>query len=477
MLALARFYSFISVALALASIGESAERAGRPNLLFLLADDLRYDALGCTGSAVARTPNIDSLAKRGVSFDGAYVTTAICMTSRASIMTGQYAARHGVNSFGKPLSDEQLRESYFGQLKEAGYQLGFVGKWGVGDPPDGLFDGNFGYAGQGSYLGHADGRHLTRRLADQAEAYLRSVSVQRPFCLSVSFKAPHVDEGQSNTPFRHDPEYNQLLADFQFPKPALASAEFFESLPEPLRQSENRIRWRERFSTPELYQRSMRGYYRLVTGMDAAIGRLLRALDESDLADNTVVVFTSDHGFYLGERGFAGKWYAHDLSTRIPLFVCDPRCPESAGERRDALVLNIDLAPTLLDLAGLPVPAAMQGRPITPWLTAHGPSGWRDSFYYEHQFEYPTIPKSEAYRKGDWKYIRYSETTPVVEELYDLAADPDEEHNLASEPAHLDRLTRMRQGLAAIRKEASSPAPERPSQQIASDRRSDAAGQ
>lgn len=445
--------------LALTCLGGVSFAAERPNLVFLLADDMRYDALGANGNPIVQTPALDRLAAEGVSFDRAYVTTAICMTSRASIMTGQYARTHGINRFGQELTDDQLRETYFGRLKEAGYDLGFVGKWGVGKPPDDLFDFNAGYDGQGRYYAKPGGEHLTSRLTGQAEEYLGQQSPGgKPFCLSVSFKAPHVDEGPAPEPFNADTRLASLYADATIPEPSLGSDAFFGSQPEFLRTSENRIRWEQRFATPEMYQRSVKGYYRLITGIDRAVHRLRRRLAERGLAENTVIVFASDHGFYLGERGFAGKWYAHELSIQIPLIIYDPsRAPDRRGERLEAVALNIDIAPTLVDYAGAESPTTMQGRSLRQLLEGAPPTDWRRDFYYEHDFEYATIPRSEAIRTDRFKYIVYPEHEPRYEELYDLQADPDESTNLADQASSGATLASLRSRLDALRRQAASP--------------------
>ncbi|MEO0530023.1 MAG: sulfatase [Planctomycetota bacterium] len=440
------------------------EEASRPNLLFLLADDLRFDALSSNGNEIVETPHLDRLARDGVSFDNAMVTTSICMISRASIMTGQHVGRHGVTEFGHQLSAEQLRASYFGRLKRAGYRLGFVGKWGVGAPPEYLFDYDCAYNGQGNYYGYptTPDKHLTQFLGEQAEEFVETDDGARPFCLSVSFKAPHVDDGNAERPFNFDRRLSNLYESETIPDAPLSSDAFFAALPEMLRESENRIRWRHRFGTDELYQQSVKDYYRLIAGMDRAIGSMLNRLEEHGLAENTVVIFTSDHGFYLGERGFAGKWYPHEISLRIPLIVYDPRVARdsSTGDiepnRPTAVALNIDIAPTLLDYAGVPIPQRMQGRSLRPFVEQRTVTDWREEFYYEHPFDYATIPYSEAVRTDRWKYIVYRDQSGACyEELYDFVSDPDEEHNLINDPAHRSELDSLRTRLRVLKQQAS----------------------
>jgi arylsulfatase A-like enzyme len=428
--------------------------AERPNIVFLLTDDQRADALGCYGNTIIQTPHIDSLAARGARFTNAFVTTSICMTSRASIMLGQYAARHGVNDFSTPLTAEQLGDSYFGRLKAAGYRLGFAGKWGVGQPPNEFFDFGRGYPGQGWYYDpdDPDRPHMTEHLGNQAIEFLETCDGERPFCLSVSFKAPHVQDQDRQQPFRYETRLESLYADVAIGDVPLMSPRHFEALPGFLRASENRARWEVRFATPELYQRSVKGYYRLITGVDQQVGRILAKLAEIGAAENTIVIYSSDNGFFLGERGWAGKWYAHDVSIRVPLIVYNPHLPrERQGATRDEMALNIDIGPTILDLAGVEAPGVMQGRSLAPLLRGEAAGDWRDEFFYEHHFEHPRIPRSEGVRTRRWKYIRYLDSEPMYEELYDLQDDPDEEHNLARDDARQEELDNMRSRLQVLR--------------------------
>lgn len=435
-----------------------AQTGSRPNLIFLLTDDQRADTLGAMGNRIIRTPHIDRLAQRGVTFNNAFVTTAICMTSRASILSGQYAARHGDWDFNHAFTPEQLAATYPGLLKQAGYHLGFIGKWGVGPPPEKLFDYDRAFPGQGNYFVKRDGQqiHLTRLMGEEALEFLAGAPTDRPFCLSISFKAPHVQDSESvnEQPFVSDPAHASWYADVTIPPPKLAATQYFERLPEFLKNSENRARWAARFWGPARYQECVRGYYRLISEVDDEVGRIVAELDKRKLADKTVIVYTSDHGFYLGEYGFSGKWYAHEVSIRVPLIVCDPRLPPSRqGTRRDEMALNIDLAPTLLELAAAPIPERMQGRSLVPLVAGQQPE-WRHEFFYEHHFKHPRIPPSEAVRTERWKYMRFVDSQPLYEELYDLPADPPEENNLAQSPRHAGTLDEMRAKWAQLREQA-----------------------
>ena len=429
----------------------------RPNIVFFLTDDQQADALGCYGNRIIQTPHVDALAKAGVAFDKAFVTTAICMTSRASILTGQYAARHGIHGFRQPLSDAQFRESYPAILKRSGYRIAHVGKWHLDAPPAGEYDFLRWFRGTGWFYENGDRKtpHLTGRLGNDALEFLDGEDGSQPFCLTVAFKAPHVQDQWANQyPYdRADPRLVELYRDVTIPDPKLNKPEFFDALPEFLRDSENRVRWGIRFVTRSRYQQSVKNYYRLLSGVDREVGRVVAKLKEKGLADNTVIIYMSDHGYYLGERGLAGKWFAHDVSMRIPLIIHDPRAaPSRRGQRIDHVALNIDLAPTILGLAGLNKSDTMQGESLVPLLNSR-PADWRTEFFYEHRLNtYKGIPQSEGVRTPRWKYIRWlSWNTPVDgsppalhEELYDLGNDPDEANNLALSPTSGTQLEAMR---------------------------------
>jgi arylsulfatase A-like enzyme len=432
----------------------------RPNLVFLLADDLRWDALGCMGDPVVRTPNIDRLAQRGVLFRNAFVSTSICCVSRATFFTGQYCRRHGINDFNTPLTAAQWGQTYPALLRAAGYRTGFVGKFGVGDAKAVAaaakdFDYYKGLPGQaGPFFDPKDPTHThaTARFGEQAIEFIRAGNTSQPFCLSVSFSAPHARDGQ---PREYPPDRRDegLYADATIPVPKLATDAAFRRLPDFAQNSEGRRRWERRFATPEMFQRIVKDYYRVITGMDREVGRIVAGLGER--ADNTVIVFMSDNGYILGERGMADKWLPYEESIRVPLIVVDPRATATRGRKVDAMALNIDIAPTLLDEAGLPVPAGMQGSSLVPLVrNGDAPSGWRTEFFYEHLTLPDRIPPTEAVRTEQWKYFRWLSGKPPIEELYDLRADPREEHNLAGDPAQANTLAQLREKWSKWREQA-----------------------
>ena len=428
--------------------------SARPNFLLILSDDQRWDALGCVGDPALQTPHLDALAARGRLFQNHFVTTPICAVSRASIFTGQYLRRHGMSDFKRTLSPARWAETYPLLLRAAGYHTGFVGKFGIGgraavQARAADFDFWRGLTGQGGehFIAPNDATktHATAHQGDQSLEFLRTAPAGPPFCLSISFMAPHARDGQPRE-FEPDRRDESLYRDVIFRRPATASDEFFSRLPPFVQTSESRRRWTPRFATENQFQSTLRDYYRLVTGMDREVGRLVTELERLGHLENTVVVFTSDNGFSLGDRGLADKWLMYDESIRAPLIIFDPRAPAALrGVRIDAMSLNLDLAPTLLDYAGIPAPSAMQGRSLRPLVESpKAPGDWREEFFFEHHYAPEIIPPSEGVRTTRWAYLRWLAPNPELEELYDLAADPLQTRNLAAAPSHQDVLARLR---------------------------------
>ncbi len=453
-----------SAAAAMALTGcdkELAERRAaarrQPNIIFLLTDDHRADAMGCAGNPIIQTPNMDVLAAIGIRFTNAFVTTSICASSRASIFTGQWTRRHGIIDFGTHFSEEALAQTYPMLLSQAGYRIGFIGKYGVGpkrDLPIDKYDYWKGFPGQGRYENKdEDGnyKHLTQIMGEQAIEFLQGCSEEQPFCLSVSFKAPHVQDSDPRQ-FLYDRAYSELYSDVIIPTPETAHPRYFDALPEFLRASEARRRWKIRFPNPEKFQESVKGYYRLITGVDVVIGKIRDQLKQLNFNDNTVIMLIGDNGFYLGEYGLAGKWFPHELSIRVPLLVYDPRADSKRrGVTLDQMALNVDIAPTILDLAHLRAPRQMQGRSLLPLLKGRKPR-WRTDFFYEHPFKHKTIARTEALRTQRWKYARYIDFD--YEELYDLENDPTETINLAKDEKYQKTLTSLRKRCNDLAKKA-----------------------
>ena len=421
----------------------------RPNIIFLLTDDHRWDVLGAAGNDIIQTPELDQIAHTGVRFRNAYVTTPICAVSRASIFSGQYERRHGIHDFGTDFAPEALALTYPVLLEEAGYWTGFIGKYGVGkNMPEEAFDVWYGIPGQPTYeTTDEDGApiHLTRLMGRQAVAFLEHAPENQPFSLSISFKAPHVQDGDPRQ-FIYDPAYEGLYQDVTVPVPETAAPDYLEQLPPFLRSdsTEARRRWQIRFATPEMYQRSVKGYYRLITGVDVVVGQIRDALRRLGHDDDTVIIYMGDNGFFLGEHGLAGKWYGYEESIRVPLLIYDPRLPEPLrGQVRDEMALNVDVAPTILSLAEIPVPQQMQGRSLLP-LVRGEEVDWREDFLFEHLFSHTRIPRSDGIVGGRYKYLRYMDQEPVYEQLFDLEEDPHEVTNLAGRPGYASILERMR---------------------------------
>jgi arylsulfatase A-like enzyme len=418
----------------------------RPNIIFLLSDDQRWDSLGCMGNPIVRTPHVDRLAEQGTLFRNNFVTTSICMTSRASILTGLYASVHRINDFSTSFTVEQYARTYPERLRNAGYHVGFIGKYGVGDRmPADRFDYWAGFPGQGRYFPEGEGgAHLTDIMGDQAIEFLDRAPAGRPFCLSVSFKAPHVEDPDPRQ-FLYSRATENLYADTEIPVPETADPRYISLRPVEVQRSEGRRRWGVRFSTPLLFQQSVRAYYRLITEIDTVVGKIRQQLEKSGADRNTVIVYSSDNGFYLGEHGLAGKWLMHEESIRTPMIVWDPRRPNSErGRSISEMTLNIDIAPTLLSLAGIDPDPSVQGRDLGP-LMAGQQAGWRNDWFYEHRFtNNGWIPQTEGVRTQRCKYTLYTDTEPAWEELFDLDRDPKEKENLAASPVHQAQIESMR---------------------------------
>jgi arylsulfatase A-like enzyme len=425
--------------------------------VFIVIDDLRWDAPGFMGNTLVQTPHLDALAAQGVVFEKSFVTTSICAVSRASFFTGQWMKRHRITDFATGLSGAQWADSYPGRLRQAGYRTGFIGKFGVGqaaavEAAETHFDFWRGEKGQGSpdFIDPRDPArtHQTARLGGHALEFIDGSTADKPFCLSISFTAVHARDGRPRE-FQPDDRDAALYADVTFPLPRTATDDAHQRLPEAVQQSEGRVRWKRRFATPEMTQDILRDYFRLLTGVDREVGRLQDSLRQRGLADRTVIIVTGDNGFALGDRGLADKWFMWEEDIRVPTVVFDPRLPEAQrGRRVSALTLNVDFAPTLLDLAGLETPGNMQGRSLAPWLRGETPADWRREFYYEHVTLPQMIPPCEGVRTEQHKYIRWTNSSPLLEELYDLTADPFEETNLAGDAAHTATLEKLRAATA-----------------------------
>jgi len=442
--------------------------AERKNILFFLADDQRNEVLGCYGHPIAKTPTLDRLASEGVRFENAFCEVPICAASRASIFTGLSQRTHGFNFCVPPIERKYIETSYPVLLKAAGYRTGFVGKYGVEYAKPGMkerFD-FFKPIDRNPYLKTMpDGslRHETELCGDAAIEFIQSNSNQVPFCLSVSFNASHAEDGdlRPGYHFQWPKSTDGMYEGIQMPAPRLGDKKYYEAMPPFLQDRDelNRKRFYWRWDTPEKYQVNMRAYLRMVSGIDNTIARVLDALKEAGLDKNTVIVYTADNGYMMGDRGTAGKWNHYEQSLRVPLIIYDPSAPkEQRGRTATEMVSNIDLAPTFLRLAGVEPPPLYQGESLVPILKGETPDGWRKDIFCEHKFT--LFPDWRGVRSESYKYaVYYDQPEGPYECLYDLKSDPEEFTNLAANPEYAKVREAMRKRLDAYNRNI----PERPS--------------
>lgn len=440
-------------ALALAMPLASAATPSKPlNIVVLYADDWRHDTLGAAGHPVVKTPHLDRLAKEGMRFTHNCVTTAICGVSRATLLTGQWMSRHGNPAFA--MFTTPWAETYPGLLRRNGYHVGHIGKWHNGTFPQDKFDFGRAYSGT-HWIREADGTkiHVTQKNENDALEFLRTRPTDKPFVLTLAFFATHAED-QNPLQFLPQPASMELYKDTVIPVPKTSSDEDFKRLPPFIanEQNEGRVRYHWRFDTPEKYQTMMKNYYRLATEVDATCGRVLAALRQQGLLENTLVIFTADNGYFHAEHGLADKWYPYEESIRTPLIVRDPRMPAAQrGQTNDDFTLNVDLAPTFLAAAGIAAPARMQGRDLSSLYLASNAPAWRTEFFYEHATikNIHFIPSSEALVRKEVKYLYWPDFQH--EELFDLTADRAETHNLAAAPNQAKTLASLRSRFAELK--------------------------
>lgn len=443
------------IACALALTGDTARVRGqqRLNVVLLIIDDVRWDSIGAAGNKVVHTPRLDQLAKEGVRFGQARVTTAICMVSRASLLTGQYMSRHGITAFGRALTPEAFASTYPAVLRRAGYWVGHVGKYDVGQPRQGDYDFLRAYHGVHWIESGSERVHVTEKNARDSLEFLKSRPKDQPFALAVGFFAAHAQDNAREqylpqdwsapfykgkrvpTPIHGDPRYKAALPPF------LASE-----------ANEGRVRYHWRFDTPESYQSYMTRYYRLITEVDGAVGRIVDELKAQGVYENTLLVFVGDNGYFHADRGLADKWYPYEEALRVPLIVRDPRLAASRrGRTLEQLALNIDIAPTIVSAAGLEVPSVMQGEDVSPLYLRSAISFWRDEFFYEHPtiISKDRIPSSQAVVRRDWKYVEWPEFD--YRQLFNLKDDPGELGNLSTDSAHAAQRFKLQAALTAWR--------------------------
>jgi N-acetylglucosamine-6-sulfatase len=437
----------------------SAQSKSKPrNIIFMLTDDHRYDAMGfLKGQSWLETPHLDSMAAHGVHAPNAFVTTALCSPSRASILTGQYAHKHKVVDNANPIPKGT---TFFPQLLKSGanYQTAFFGKWhmgGEGDEPQPGFDRWVSFRGQGTYNPsrnglNVDGQrvpqkgYITDEMTDYALDWLGKRDAQRPFFMYLSHKAVHAE-------FEPAPRHKGKFAGkkFLYPK-SYAPAKPEQDAPMWVRNQRNSWHgvdypYHSTLDIAEYYQR----YAETLCGVDDSVGRVMDFLRAQNLFDSTLVVYMGDNGFAFGEHGLIDKRTAYEESMRVPMLL---QCPEllGRGKKLNEVVANIDLAPTFLEAAGLKATPEMQGRSFLPLLRGEKVQ-WRTGLLYEYYWErsFPQTPTIHALRTDRYKYIRYQGLWDV-DELYDLQEDPLEMRNLINSPERQETARRLNKELFEI---------------------------
>lgn len=433
--------------------------AQKPNIIFLLTDDQSIDAVGCYGNKDVITPNLDKLASEGVRFANHYDTTSICMASRCSVLTGLYEYRHGCNFGHGDLERRVFATSYPAKLRQAGYFTGFAGKIGFvmqGEPFEAFekeFDVWAGGPGQTDYKTAKNQGiakyanqypHCSRAYGAWAQDFLKNAKQSgKPFCMSISFKAPHM-------PFTPDPvDLNLYKSKTTFTRPLNYGMEKGMHLSPQVHASRAATKYREWVND---YDNTVRLYYALITGVDAAVGMIREGLQREGLDQNTVIIFTSDNGYNKGAHGFGDKVIPYEEGSKAPLLIYDPRVPkENASKVCEAVTANVDMCATILALAGVPAPEGIDGRSLLTLLT--NPSGkvreWLPLFNHwgEHAAQSMAVVSSE------WKYIHWyyggaagknSAAMKPTEELFFLSKDRIEMANLAGDSQSAEQLTAAR---------------------------------
>lgn len=429
----------------------------KPNIIFILTDDQRFDAIGYAQNKFVKTPEMDELANSGTYFKTAIVTTPICAASRASIFTGLHERAHNYNFHTGDIREEYMLDSYPKLLKDNGYHTGFFGKYGVSyDDLHKQFDEYESYDRNNRYKDRRgyfyktlknDTVHLTRYTGEKALEFIGdNASNDKPFCLSLSFSAPHAHDGAPEQYFWQT-ETDKLLQDITIPEPDLGDDKYFEEQPQIVRDGFNRLRWTWRYDTPEKYQHSLKGYYRMIAGIDLEIAKIRAKLKAEGIEKNTVIILMGDNGYFLGERQMAGKWLMYDNSIRVPLIIYDPRV--NKHQDIDDMVLNIDVTSTIADLAGVKAPQTWQGKSLMPIVNQNTKSIERDTILIEHLWDFSKIPPSEGIRTKKWKYFRYV-NDQTLEELYNLEKDPRETKNLIGSRKHKEIADNLRNKLDQI---------------------------
>jgi len=466
----------------------AAEPARRPNIIYIMTDDHASHALSCYGSKINETPNLDRIANEGMRFSNAFCTNSICAPCRAVVLTGKYSHLNGV--IDNRLKFDGSQQTFPKLLQAAGYETAMVGKWHLKTDPTGFDYWNV-LPGQGAYYNPAMIEmgerkkytgYVTDIITDHCLNWLKGRQGDKPFCLMYHHKAPH-------RRWEPGPKYLTMYDDREIPEPATlfddnagrgtAAKEQDMSIEKTMTRNDLKLTptrnltpqqkqaWdaaygpkNEAFEKANLegkelirwkYQRYIKDYLRCIASVDDNVGRLLDYLDESGLARDTIVVYTSDQGFYLGDHGWFDKRFMYEESLRMPLLVRYPG-EIRPGSVSDDIVLNLDFAETFLDYAGVPVPADMQGRSMRSVLRGRTPKDWRKSMYY-HYYEYPAVHSVKRHygvRTGRYKLIHFYHDIDEWE-LYDLKKDPEEMRNVCGDPKYARIVKELKTELKALR--------------------------
>ncbi len=432
----------------------SLRGAEQPNIVFFFADDQTTDTLGCYGNDIIQTPHIDALAEQGTRFRNAFVSHSICWVSRTTILTGLTGRSYGERGNHDQARADAVETLVSDILRDNGYRTGYFGKWHAKMPegyqPEDHFDEMEIIFRNPFYKKMPDGslRHETEVIVDRGIDFIKRHPKGKPFALNMWFSAAHAEDSDRRPAIGHFPwprAMDGMYDDVAFEAPRLSDPAIFEGQPDFLKTTINRERYFWRWNTPEKYEMNMRAYYRMISGIDGAIGRFLEALEEAGLADNTIIVYSADNGYHMGNRGFAGKWSHYEESLRVPLIIYDPRVPrKQRGQVTDAMALNLDLPSTFLDWAGAGIPERYQGRSLQPIVNKGKPGDWRKETFHEHFAVRTRIPAFEGIRNEQFKYVRYIDHGNY-EFLHDLKRDPDELVNLAENPEYAGTLKAMRE--------------------------------
>ncbi|OVE82716.1 hypothetical protein BVY04_00160 [bacterium M21] len=474
--------------------------AKRPNIIFLQADDFRASGLSCQGNKIAKTVNLDKLAEQGVRFSNAYTVAPVCQPSRVSFLLGQYQRTHGVGfSTKKSLSEAQWDVSYPARLRDAGYYTGFIGKFGVErydfkGKANEKFDYWMAHDGWSKFFPKEHKNTaiykekksdiITEIMGESMEQFLDTRPADKPFCLSVSFSAPHgststtmckdggwlMNKPANLSPLIKDhPVYGSLYRNLDIPLPETMDGHPEQYLPRDVMNPEHgRNKCYAYNYTRERVKEHLYRYNQLIKGVDNQVGRLLEALKEQGLADNTIIAFSSDNGLLIGDYNHGGKGLLYDLTAKVPFILYDPRLPEERrGQVVDVPILSIDLAPTILSYAGVDIPKEMEGEQLQPVM--ENVETGRKEVFLESLFALRGNAYSEGVRSGKFKYIRHFRTpgqlkamekgrfgygckveeiqfeSPTIhEQLFDLNVDPGETVNLVNNPEYKAVLTKLR---------------------------------